>query len=184
MNPDNHNSHEPSGSFAALMIGAIGVVYGDVGTSPLYTWHKLKASLKDNMPHALLLNFAHNRVLHERVVLFTISTADIPVIRDSERLDIKEFKQGFYGVTANYGFMETPNIPSILRLCRLKKLAIEANKTSFFIGKETLVPSEKPDLNTLQEKIFLTLFKNASSAIQFFDIPAERAVEIGAQFEV
>jgi KUP system potassium uptake protein len=66
----------------------------------------------------------------------------------------------------------------------LKHFVVETQETSFFLGKETLVPSDKPDLNPLQEKIFLTLFRNASSAIQFFEIPVERVMEIGAQFEV
>lgn len=141
-------------------------------------------SSSQNIPHALLLNYAHNHVLHERIILLTIATADIPMIADNERIEILALQQGFFRVTANYGFMETPNVPDILHLCRLKHFVVETQETSFFLGKETLVPSDKPDLNPLQEKIFLTLFRNASSAIQFFEIPVERVMEIGAQFEV
>jgi KUP system potassium uptake protein len=137
-----------------------------------------------SMPHALQVNFEHNQVLHERIVLLTMSTADIPTVPESERIDIDQLDMGFYRVTARYGFIETPNVPEILRLCQLKNLTIDAKSASFFIGRETLIPSDKPDLNPLQEKIFLILFRNASSPIQFFKIPSERVVELGVQFEV
>jgi KUP system potassium uptake protein len=136
------------------------------------------------MPHALQINYAHNRVLHERIVLLTIATEDVPTISDNERIDIDALAQGFYRVTARHGFMETPNVPKILNLCRLLGLDIDAASASFFIGRETLIPSDKPDLNPLQEKLFLIMFRNASSPIQFFKIPPERVVELGVQFEV
>lgn len=136
------------------------------------------------MPHALQVNFKHNQVLHERIVLLTISTTDIPTIPDYERIDIDQMDQGFYSVTARYGFMETPNVPQILSLCKLKGLDIDQHSASFFIGRETLIPSNKPDLNPLQEKIFLIMFRNASSPIQFFKVPPERVVELGVQFEI
>jgi KUP system potassium uptake protein len=137
-----------------------------------------------SMPHALQVNYAHNRVLHERIVLLTIATEDVPILTDPQRIHIDPLDQGFYRVTARYGFMESPNIPQILDLCREKGLDIDSASTSFFIGRETLIPSDKPDLNPWQEKIFLTLSRNASSPIQFFKIPTERVVELGVQFEV
>ena len=137
-----------------------------------------------SMPHALQINYEHNQVLHERIVLLTISTADIPTIPDCERIAIDQMDQGFFRVTARYGFMETPNVPQILSLCKLKNLDIDQHSASFFIGRETLIPSNKPDLNPLQEKIFLIMFRNASSPIQFFKVPPERVVELGVQFEI
>lgn len=137
-----------------------------------------------SMPHALQINYEHNQVLHERIVLLTISTADIPTIPDCERIAIDQMDQGFFRVTARYGFMETPNVPQILSLCKLKNLDINQHSASFFIGRETLIPSNKPDLNPLQEKIFLIMFRNASSPIQFFKVPPERVVEMGVQFEI
>ena len=80
--------------------------------------------------------------------------------------------------------METPNVPQILGLCKLKKLDIDPLSASFFIGRETLIPSNKPDLNPLQEKVFLVMFRNASSSIQFFKVPPERVLELGVQFEI
>ena len=137
-----------------------------------------------SIPHALQVNFEHNQVLHERIVLLTISTADIPTIPDQERIDIDQMNQGFYRITAHYGFMETPNVPQILSLCKLKNLDINPQSASFFIGRETLIPSNKPDLNPLQEKIFLLMYRNASSPIQYFKVPPERVVELGMQFEI
>ena len=137
-----------------------------------------------SMPHALQVNYEHNQVLHQRIVLLTISTADIPTIPDCERIAIDQMDQGFFCVTARYGFMETPNVPQILSLCKLKNLDIDQHSASFFIGRETLIPSNKPDLNPLQEKIFLIMFRNASSPIQFFKVPPERVVELGVQFEI
>ena len=80
--------------------------------------------------------------------------------------------------------MESPNVPHILNLCRQEGLDITPATSSFFIGKETLIPSDKPDLNPLQERLFLLMFRNASSPIQFFKIPPDRVVELGVQFEV
>jgi KUP system potassium uptake protein len=148
------------------------------GTAVYMTARKL------SMPHALQVNFEHNQVVHERIVLLTISTLDIPTIPDRERIDIQQLDLGFYRVNARYGFIETPNVPQILSLCKLKKLDIDQHSASFFIGRETLIPSNKPDLNPLQEKIFLTMFRNASSNIQFFKVPPERVVELGVQFEI
>ncbi len=137
-----------------------------------------------SMPHALKVNYEHNQVLHERIILLTMSTTDIPTVPDQERIDFDQLEQGFFRVTARYGFMETPNVPQIIRLCKLKNLDIDMESTSFFVGRETLIPSNKPDLNPVQEKIFITLFRNASSPIQFFKVPAERVLELGVQFEI
>ena len=137
-----------------------------------------------SMPHALQVNYAHNQVLHERVVLLTIATGDVPTVLDSERIFLDKLEHGFYRVTARHGFMETPNVPHILDLCQVQGLGIDANSASFFIGRETPIPSDKPDLNPLQEKVFLVMFRNASSPIQFFKIPPARVVELGVQFEI
>jgi KUP system potassium uptake protein len=119
-----------------------------------------------------------------RVILLTISTEDIPYIPDEEKMEIDTLEQGFFRITAKHGFMEIPDVPHILRLCKLHGMDIDANKSSFFISRETLVPSSRPDLNPWQERLFLVMFRNATSPIQFFNIPPERVVELGAQFEV
>jgi KUP system potassium uptake protein len=137
-----------------------------------------------SMPHALQRNYQLNRVLHERVVLLTIAIEDVPNLTDPERLTIDRLEQGFFRITAKHGFMETPNVPHILALCGGQGLDIDAATSTFFIGRETLIPSNKPDLAPWQEKIFLFLFRNSSSPIQFYSIPPERVMELGAQFEI
>lgn len=139
-----------------------------------------------SMPHGLQVNLQHNHVLHERVILLTISTQDIPRIPDGEKIEIDSLEQGFFRITAKHGFMDTPNVPHILRLCRAHEpgLVIDAAESSFFISRETLVPSSRPDLHPWQERLFLVMFRNATSPIQFFNIPPERVLELGAQIEV
>lgn len=137
-----------------------------------------------SMPHALQINYTHNQVLHERIVILTITTEDIPFIQDNHRLNIDKLAQGFFRVTAKHGFYETPNVPKILELCSSKGLNVNPALATFFISRETLIPSDEPDLNPWQEKIFITMFRNASSPIQFFKIPAARVVELGVQFEI
>ena len=137
-----------------------------------------------SMPHGLQVNFEHNHVLHERVILLTIITEDIPYLADEEKIEMDSLEQGFFRITAKHGFMETPNVPEILGLCKLHGLAISVEDSSFFISRETLIPSSQPDLNPWQERLFLVMFRNATSPIQFFQIPPNRVVELGAQFAV
>jgi KUP system potassium uptake protein len=137
-----------------------------------------------SLPIALSRNLEHNKVLHERVILLTMSTEDVPRIFDDECLMIENLEQGFYRVTARFGFMQSPRVPRILRLCGEAGLEIDPETSSFFIGRETLIPSKKPDLNRWEERIFITLFRNASSPIPFFKLPVERVVELGTVVEV
>ena len=137
-----------------------------------------------SMPYGLQMNFKHNHVLHERVILLTISTQDIPFILDDEKIQIDSLEQGFFRITAQHGFMDIPDVPKILKLCKLHGLDIDAQESSFFISRETLIPSSRPELPPWKERLFLVMFRNATSPIQFFHIPPERVLELGAQFEV
>jgi KUP system potassium uptake protein len=137
-----------------------------------------------SLPIALSRNLEHNKVLHERVILLTMLTEDVPWIADGECLMIENLEQGFYRVTARFGFMHSPRVPRILRLCGDAGLEVDPETSSFFIGRETLIPSKRPDLNSLEERVFITLFRNASSPIQFFKLPVERVVELGTVVEV
>jgi len=137
-----------------------------------------------SMPYGLQMNFKHNHVLHERVILLTISTQDIPFIPDDEKIQIDSLEQGFFRITAQHGFMDIPDVPKILKLCKLHGLDIDAQESSFFISRETLIPSSRPELPPWKERLFLVMFRNATSPIQFFHIPPERVLELGAQFEV
>jgi KUP system potassium uptake protein len=137
-----------------------------------------------SLPVTLLQNFEHNKVIHERVVLLTVDIEDVPHVPDNERAVVEALEHGFYRVTARYGFMESPNVPKTLRLCREAGLIIDLDQATFFLGRETLISSKRPDLNPWQEKLFISLFRNASSPIAFFHLPVERVLELGCVVEV
>jgi KUP system potassium uptake protein len=137
-----------------------------------------------SVPPALQRNFEHNHIVHSLVVLLTVYAEGVPRLPEGQGLEVEDLGQGVYRVTARHGFMETPSVMDILRRCEALGLKIDLKWASFFIGRETLIPSPKPDLNPWQEWLFLFMFRNASSLIQYFQIPPEQVVELGAQIEV
>jgi KUP system potassium uptake protein len=136
------------------------------------------------VPVALLHNLKHNKVLHERVVLMTVTVADVPFIPDTSRIKVVRLGKGFFGVTAEYGFMDNPDVPKALESCRDYGLAIEPMATSFFLGRETLIPTTRPDLNTAEERLFILMSNTALSATAYFRLPPDRVVELGTQIEI
>ncbi len=137
----------------------------------------------DGVPRALLHNLIHNKVLHERVVLLKVETADEPYVPDDERLVLEELDYGFYRLKVKYGFKDDPDIPAALALCAEKDLSFEMMETSFFLGRETLIPTVEAGMPTWREKLFVLLFRNAGSAADYFRIPPNRVVELGTQVE-
>jgi KUP system potassium uptake protein len=138
----------------------------------------------EGTPPALLHNLKHNKVLHEQVVLLTIASEDVPHVPPEERVEVEPLQQGFVRVVARYGFMENPNIPDILKRCREKGLQFQLMGTSFFLGRETLIPSKKPGMAMWREALFAWMSRNARSATAFFRIPPNRVVELGTQVEL
>ncbi|QJE74609.1 potassium transporter Kup [Aerophototrophica crusticola] len=136
------------------------------------------------VPHALLHNLKHNKVLHERVVLMTIAIQEVPFVAQDQRVSVEKLGKGFHAVTARYGFFESPDVPEALLACRAYGLAIDVPQSSFFLGRETLVPSDQPDLARWQEQLFITLSATAQPATRFFNLPPNRVVELGTQIEV
>ncbi|MFO1038323.1 MAG: potassium transporter Kup [Geminicoccaceae bacterium] len=136
------------------------------------------------VPMALLHNLKHNKVLHERVVLMKVAVADVPFIPDENRVKVERLGKGFFGVTADYGFMDSPDVPKALEQCRDFGLALEPMATSFFLGRETLIPTTRPDLNPAEERLFILLSNTALSATAYFRLPPDRVVELGTQVEV
>ena len=135
-------------------------------------------------PPALLHNWKHNKVIHEKVVLLTVLSEDIPHVHPGERMEISKLEQGFYRVVVRYGFMETPNIPEILKLCRAKGLEMKLMETSFFLGRETLIPTKEPGMALWREALFAWMSRNARPATTYFQIPPNRVVELGSQIEL
>jgi len=137
-----------------------------------------------SLPYALKQNLNYNKILHDRVVLLTVITEDIPFVRGADRLEIEDLGQNFFRVTIHFGFMQNPNIPYALELSRDKGLNLNLHDALFYLGRETLIPSESPALNIWQERVFTFMFRNASNPIIFFGIPAAQAVEIGTLVEI
>ncbi|KPQ27810.1 MAG: K+ transporter [Porphyrobacter sp. HL-46] len=142
------------------------------------------ASSTAGVPSALLHNIKHNKVLHERVVILTIAIADVPYVDPEARCEMTDLGDGFYRAVLNYGFMEETDVP--LGLKKLERCGGEFDMmhTSFFLSRQTLLPSEKPAMPLWREKIFAWLLRNSASAMDFFKLPTNRVVELGSQVEI
>jgi KUP system potassium uptake protein len=141
-------------------------------------------STESRVPHALLHNLKHNKVLHERVVLLTLKTRDIPVVPLAKRLRIVELDCNFRQIEAFYGFMEDQDIPALLEECGRRGVSFDMMDTSFFASRETLIASVAPGMAIWREKLFVSMSKNATKATEYFKIPTNRVVELGTQVEL
>ena len=135
-------------------------------------------------PPTLLHNLEHNQVLHQRVVLLTVVTSDVPHVEEAGRLSVETLGQGFYRVTLRYGFMEEPDVPAALTNGAARGLPIEAEKMTFFLGLETLLSTHREGMARWREQLFAVMSRNAVRATSFFRIPPERVVELGMQIEL
>jgi KUP system potassium uptake protein len=138
----------------------------------------------EGVPHALLHNLNHNKVLHERIVLLTVETRDIPHVADEDRVEISSLGTDFYRMVVHYGFKDDPDVPRALELAAAKGLKFEMMETSFFLSRQTLIPKVGPGMALSREKLFALMSRNASSATTFFKIPANRVVELGTRIEL
>jgi KUP system potassium uptake protein len=142
------------------------------------------SAVPQGTPSALLHNLTHNQVVHENVVILTIRTEESPHIGREDRLEVKDFGDGIHRVVAHYGFMEAPNVPEILAQCADHGLAIDVQKATFFLGRETLIATKRPGMALWRERLFALMSRNAQRATDYFQIPAEQAIEIGAVVEM
>ena len=138
----------------------------------------------DIAPVALMHNLKHNKILHEKNILLTVKTANSPRVPESDRISIEILNDDFKKVTLSYGFMESPNLPRALGLCRKLGLKFDIMATSFFVGKRSVVPSAHSGMPLWQDKLFIFLMKNAANPTEFFHIPPGRVVELGTQVTV
>jgi KUP system potassium uptake protein len=141
-------------------------------------------SSAEGVPPALLHNLKHNKVLHERVILLTVITKEMPHVPISERLVVEPLGNGFFRMIANYGFMQDPNVMHLLRLAKSKGVDLNVMETTFFLGRETLIPTKRPGMAIWREGLFSFLSRNAQGATAFFGIPPNRVVELGTQIEL
>jgi KUP system potassium uptake protein len=135
-------------------------------------------------PTSLMHNLKHNRVLHERNIILTIKTEDVPRVQRHERIEIDRVADTFVRVIAHYGFMETPSVPKILDHCRRKDLNIDIAATSFFLSRRSLKTTMKSEMPRWQELMFIWLAGRAEDATEYFRIPSDRVVEVGTQVMV
>jgi KUP system potassium uptake protein len=141
-------------------------------------------SSSSGVPHALLHNLKHNKVLHERIILLTVRIEDVPYVQPEKRIESKDYGSGFYRVVLRYGFMEEVDVPSALAQLQGCGPQCKMMDTSFFLARQTLLASSRPGMAIWREKLFAWMLRNAESAMEFFKLPTNRVVELGSQVEI
>ncbi|MHB8481928.1 MAG: potassium transporter Kup [Nitrospiria bacterium] len=135
----------------------------------------------DGVPHSLLHNMKHNKVLHEHVVVLCVRILDIPHVSGEDRLELHTLPNNFYQLIVKFGFKDEPDIPKALAPGVKQGLALDPMETSFFLGRETLIPKAGSEMPVWREKLFIAMYRNAASVITFYKIPPNRVVEMGSQ---
>jgi KUP system potassium uptake protein len=138
----------------------------------------------DATPAAMLHNLKHNKVLHERVVLLSVLSEEIPEVPQDEQVRIEDLGNGFYRLIARYGFTQSPGVPEILRAAADQGLTLDLMTATFFLSRETLIPSARRGLLAWREQLFAFLSQNASRPTDYFRIPPNRVVEMGMQLRL
>jgi KUP system potassium uptake protein len=136
-------------------------------------------------PPVLLHHFKHNKLLHEQVILLSIATQHVPDVPRRERVtDVRDLGDGFYQVQASYGFLQTPNVLEVMELCAEAGLKTRKADTSFYLGRETLIVTDRKGMAKWRKMLFAFMSRNARPANMFFQIPPNRVVELGTQIEL
>jgi KUP system potassium uptake protein len=138
----------------------------------------------ETAPSSLLHSLKHYRVLHQKNVLLTVVTSNTPRIDDADRVRVEEINDSFTRVFMSFGYMETPNVPKALSLCRKQGWKYDIMSTSFFLSRRSIKPASRHLFARIQDKLFIKLAINASDATEYFHIPTGRVVEIGTQMTI
>ena len=117
-------------------------------------------------------------------MLLTVRNEEVPYVADAERIEVEQLGKGFFRIFVSYGFADTPDIPRALELCRGHGIPVDLMLTSFFLARETLIPSPDPVMNVVEERLFMLLATGALSATAYFKFPPDRVVELGTQIEI
>lgn len=142
------------------------------------------ASNPEGAPLVLLHHLRHNKTLLERVVLLSILSTNVPHVPDEERITVTELGEGFWRVMARYGFMEKADVPSLLAKCRDKGIVADKRDTTYFLGRERLLPTGKTQMMKWRKKLYIFMSRNSRTATEYFSIPSNRVVELGAQIQI
>jgi KUP system potassium uptake protein len=168
---------EDNKPLAQFIAGLDGTAFPRVKGTAVYL-----AARRDTVPYAMTDNLRHNKVLHDRIFLLTVVTERVPYVK-GERVTVEDLGKGIARVIVRFGFVERPALPPVLVRHR-EQIGIEVNEASFFLGRETPVPSIHPPLALWREKLFAFMARNAVSAADYFQIPPKRVVELGTQVEL
>ena len=145
----------------------------------VFLWSRLETT-----PPMLIHHLKHNKVLHETVVIFTIDTVHVPRVGAGERLEVIPLSRGFYRVVVHSGFMESPNVPALLRLAEGAGLPVDHTDTTYYLGRETFLATEKGRMGSWSEALFAFMSRNTPPATAYFNLPPERVVEVGMQLDL
>jgi len=138
----------------------------------------------DSVPGALLHNLKHNKVLHERILLTNVAVEETPFVSPEKRVEVEKLGKGFFSVRIHHGFFETPDVPLALQSARPYGISVDTDATTFFVGRETLVPAEHPVLGGWRTWLYTQLASNALSPAKFYHLPPNRVVELGTQVTI
>ena len=138
----------------------------------------------EGTPLALLHNLKHNKTLHERVILLTVLIEEVPYVDQERRVEVTQLSNSFYRVIGRYGFMEDPQVPEVLALCKVHGLKVRDMETTFFLGRETIIASQRRGLARWRKHLFSLMSRNAQPATAYFRLPVNRVVELGMQIEI
>lgn len=137
-----------------------------------------------SVPHALLHNLIHNKVLHERVIFLTVVTEEVPFVPDIDQVELQPLEHGTWRLTVRYGFKDEPDIPLALARCEAHGLPFNMMETSFFLNRETILPSKLPGMMLWRESLFSWMNRSAEPSMEFFKLPPNRVIELGTQVEI
>jgi KUP system potassium uptake protein len=136
------------------------------------------------VPQALLHNLKHNQVLHERNVILTVRFGEVPWVRTEDRIEAVPLGRGFWRVTLRFGFMDTPDVPQALKGCEAQGLVVPPFETSYFLSRETIVPTRGAGMALWRERLFAGMSRNAGSVVEYFRLPDNAVVELGTRVQI
>ena len=140
--------------------------------------------ITEGVPHAMLHNLAHNKVLHNKNVFLTVHQQPVPRVAEEKRLTVQELAEGCYQIDVNYGFKDAPDVPEALTHCKVEGLTFDAMETSYFVSRQTIIPSPGSAMALWREQLFVMMYRNARDTAYYFNLPTNRVIELGNQIEI
>ena len=141
-------------------------------------------SIPDAVPPALITNYRHNNVLHEKVVVLGITTDDVPRVLPAQRAEVTDYGRGVYGLVLHYGFMEEPDVCTGIGQGAASDLGIDPELATYFLGSELLVVTDRPGMAMWREHLFAFMSRNSTNAANYFGLPPERTTTVGMRVEL